>query len=163
MSRLIPVVAAALRAAASTSALAQVRPMVDVAAGIAGGKGMAVGVVAQVAFEFLPTARLPVGLRVDASHHQLHDGFLDAHGTHRASAATPGLVYRLPTARVRPYVLADIGWYAVQGLGLNPGWNLGGGLEVPPGRYSIFGEVRGHFLITELRDRLTPLVPGIRF
>lgn len=163
MPRLIPMLAAALLAAGSTSALAQVRPMVDVAAGIAGGKGMAAGVIAQVAFEFRPTTRLPIGVRVDASHHQWHDGFLNAHSTHRASAATLDLVYRLPATRVRPYVLAGVGGYAVQGLGLNPGWNLGGGLEVPLGRYSVFGEIRGHFLSTEFQDRLTPLVLGIRF
>lgn len=163
MSRLSHVAAAFLLTVGSIPASAQLRPMVDVAVELAGGKGRAAGAAAQVAFEFLPTTRLPIGVRADVSHHQWRDGFLNSHVTSRGTAATLDLVYRLPTTSIRPYVLAGVGGYAVQGLGLRPGWNLGGGLEVPLGRYSVFGELRGHFLDTRHRDRLTPLVLGIRF
>jgi len=163
MSRLVPVLVAVLLAVSGVSVLAQSRPMVDVAAGIAGGKGRAAGVAAQVAFEFQPSERLPVSVRADLSFHQWRDGLFNSHNTARGTAGTLDLVYRLPTTHVRPYVLTGIGGYAVQGLGFNPGWNVGGGLEVPLGRYSVFGEVRGHFLRTDFRDRLTPIILGIRF
>lgn len=163
MSRLIPVAAAVLLMVSGTSVLAQSRPMVDVAAGLAGGKGRASGVAAQVAFEFYPTSRVPVSVRADLSLHQWRDGFLNSHNTARGTAGTLDLVYRMPTTHVRPYVLTGVGAYAVQGLGFKPGWNVGGGLEVPLGRYSVFGEVRGHFLRTDMQDRLTPIVLGVRF
>lgn len=152
-----------LLAASSTPALAQTRPMVDVAAGVAGGRGRQAGVAAQIGFEFRPVSTLPIEARADLSHHQWHDGVFNSRQTARGTAATLDLVYRLPTTRVRPYVLGGVLAYAEQGLGLNPGWNVGGGLEVPVGRYGVFGEIRGHFLSTELHDRLTPLVLGIRF
>ncbi len=163
MLKVIAVVTAILLAGASAPGLTQTRPMVDVAAGVAGGRGGELGVAAQVAFELRPIARLPIGVRVDVSHHQWHEGFLTSHETIRGTAATLDLVYRLPTMRVRPYILTGIGAYAVQGEGLSPGWNLGGGLEVPIGRHSLFGEIRSHFLSTESNARLTPFVVGVRF
>lgn len=154
--------AALLVAAVAFPASAQLRPTLDVGAGIAGGSGTGAGVVGQVAFEFGAT-RIPVSLRVDASHHRWSDGFLTGLGSYRASAATVNLVLRAPSGRVRPYVLGGVGSYALEGEGVRPGVNVGGGIEVPVGRYRLFGEIRGHFVNSQLEQRLTPLVVGLRF
>ena len=164
MSRYIVLVLALLAAAGgSTPALAQLQPKIDIGVGVAGGKGTGAGLVGQVAFEFLPASKSPLGIRIDVSHHRWDSNLLNGMGTYHASAATMGLAYRLPTERVRPYVLAGVGGYSLRGEGLKGGWNIGEGLEVPAGRYNIFGEIRAHFVASQYNETLVPFVFGVRF
>lgn len=151
-----------LTVVASAPASAQWQTRFDVGAGMTSADGTGAGTVAQLGFEVRP-ASAPVSLRVDGSYHQwfAHAAIEDA--AFRASAVTVSAVYRLPAERVRPYILAGAGAYALRSEGAVTGWNLGGGIEVPRGRVSVFGEVRGHFVSSEFRQRLTPILLGIRF
>jgi hypothetical protein len=149
-------------ALSSTAAEAQLQRSLDVGAGIAAGDGTGAGAVAHIAFEAKPE-RSPIALRLDGSHHQWNDGFLTGRRAFRASATTLNVVYRVPVARVRPYVLGGVGAYALQGEGTATGWNVGGGVEMQVSRYRLFTEARSHFVDSQFRQRLTPLVFGLRF
>ena len=153
---------ASLLCVCSATAGAQLQRTFHVSAGVTGGTGVGVGAGAQLAFELRPH-HTRFGVRVDASHHQWRDGLFTGQGSYRASMATANVVARLPEKVLRPYALAGVGAYALQGESARLGWNVGGGLELQRGRYRLFAESRAHFVRSTSDQRITPLVIGFRF
>ena len=74
------------------------------------------------------------------------------------------IVYRLQQSTAQPFVAGGIAIYNATDEGTRPGFNAGGGIEIPLTGFSATAEVRLHVMLAESRPVLTlPLTVGVRF
>ena len=69
------------------------------------------------------------------------------------------------TRAVQPYAIAGVGGYVGnRGIGVKPGFNLGGGARLRLGRLHLFSEMRLHQVYTErVASRMVPISVGVLF
>jgi hypothetical protein len=76
------------------------------------------------------------------------------------------IVYRLQSAAAaaQPFVAGGIAIYNATHEGTRPGFNAGGGVEIPLTGFSAIAEARIHWMLADGRPILTlPLTVGVRF
>ncbi len=74
------------------------------------------------------------------------------------------IVYRLQAAAAQPFLTGGIAIYNATREGTRPGFNAGGGVEIPLTGFSGIGEARLHVMLADGKPVITlPLTVGVRF
>ena len=74
------------------------------------------------------------------------------------------IVYRLQKAAAQTFVTGGIAIYNATSEGTRPGFNLGGGVEIPLTGFTAIAEARLHVMLADTRPVLAiPLTVGVRF
>jgi hypothetical protein len=75
----------------------------------------------------------------------------------------PTVVYRLQRATTQTYLAGGIAIYNATHQGTRPGFNAGGGVEIPLAGFTAIAEARLHVMLSDATQLMLPLTVGIRF
>ncbi|MDB4914838.1 MAG: hypothetical protein JWM95_2482 [Gemmatimonadetes bacterium] len=73
------------------------------------------------------------------------------------------IVYRLQKTSTQSYVAGGIAIYNATRQGTRPGFNAGGGVEIPLTGFTAIAEARLHVMLADTRQVMLPLTVGVRF
>lgn len=73
------------------------------------------------------------------------------------------IVYRLQKTSTQTYLAGGIAIYNATRQGTRPGFNVGGGVEIPLTGFSAIAEARVHVMLADTKQVTLPLTVGVRF